>query len=110
MVEDVDPDWKLKLRYGQMKTEFQPFSLIAEGRVVTPSADYETSLGPAFMGMKAWALDDEQAFDMIAVIGKQVGFEVTGRIQLYETDPKEPPKSDTPFGYNIKFTPFDDGA
>ena len=27
--EDVDPDWKLKLRYGQMKTEFQHFSIIA---------------------------------------------------------------------------------
>ena len=59
------------------------------------------------MAMKTWASSDEESADMIQVIGKQIGFIVTGRIQVYETEPQQPPK-DNPYGYDISFTPFDD--
>ena len=58
------------------------------------------------MGMKTWASSPDESADMVRVIGSQIGFTVTGRIQVYETEPVQPP-GDTPRGYDITFTPFD---
>lgn len=43
---------------------------------------------------------------MICVIGERIGFVVNGDIQIYETEPTEPPR-ENPYGYDINFTPFD---
>ncbi len=41
------------------------------------------------------------------MIGGNIGFDVTGRTHIYDTAPEQPPK-ENPFGYDIKFTPFDE--
>jgi hypothetical protein len=46
---------------------------------------------------------------MIRVIGKQIGFAVDGRIEVYVTEPDQPP-GEKPHGYDIKFTPYDENA
>ena len=61
------------------------------------------------MGMKTWASSEDESADMIQAIGEQIGFTVTGQIQIYETEPMQPPRVD-PYGYDIIFTPFDDDA
>lgn len=104
-MDNSEKDWKLKLRYGKLQTSYKHVTLIAEGIAGELSDGFECSPGSAYMGMKAWVSSDEEAADMIQAIGTQIGFEVTGDIQLYHTEPEEPPK-DNPYGYDIKFTPF----
>ena len=57
------------------------------------------------MAMKVWATSSGESGDMIKIIGEQIGFTVTGRIQVYETEPTQSPK-EKPYGYDINFTPF----
>lgn len=109
MDEPESKDWKLNLRYGRIKTEFRHYALIADGLVEDPNPDFESSIGPAVMGIKVGALDDEEAFDMCRNIGAQLGFNVTGKIELYETEPDQPPK-ENPYGYGINFTSYDGNA
>jgi hypothetical protein len=106
-MENTDEHWKLKLRYGKLHTPFKHVTLLAEGIVGKLRDGYVCPPGDAFMGMKAWALSDEQAADMIKTIGNQIGFEVTGDIQIYDTEPSEPPR-ENPYGYDINFTPFNE--
>jgi hypothetical protein len=61
------------------------------------------------MGMKTWASSADESADMVAAIGRQIGFTVTGRVHVYDTEPSEPPRAN-PFGYDIHFTPFDPNA
>jgi hypothetical protein len=108
--DEPDKDWKLKLRYGKLKTPYQHYTVIAEGVVREDMKDFSCPPGNAFMGMKTWASSADESADMIQVIGRQIGFNVTGRIQIYETEPTQPP-GDNPYGYDITFTPFgSDGA
>jgi len=102
MVED---NWKLKLRYGKLQTPFKHFTAIGEGVVGELKDGFSCPKGSAFMGMKTWALSTEQSADMLRVIGSQLGFELTGNVQVYETEPVDPP-SERPYGYSIQFTPF----
>jgi hypothetical protein len=105
---DADrPDriWKLKLRYGRLKTPYRHYTVIAEGVVGELAQGFSCPAGDAFMGMKTWASSPDEAMDMIHVIGKEIGFTVTGRMYLYDTEPSQPPRA-TPHGYDIAFTPF----
>ena len=104
--DEPDKDWKLKLRYGKLKTPYQHYTAIAEGVVSEEMEDFSCPPGKAFMGMKTWASSTDESADMIQAIGEQIGFTVTGRIQIYETEPTQPPRDD-PYGYDINFTPFD---
>ena len=99
-------NWKLKLRYGKLKTPYKHYTIIADGDAGTVADGFECPPGRAFMSMKAWATDDNEAADMIQAIGQQIGFTVDGDIQLYDTDPEEPP-SDNPRGYHISFNPYE---
>jgi len=101
-------DWKLKLRYGQLHTPYKHFTALAEGKMEADSTDYKCPAGMAWMAMKTWATDNDESADMIRVIGKQIGFTITGRIQIYDTAPEKPPR-EKPFGYDIAFTPFREG-
>jgi hypothetical protein len=104
--ENEDKDWKLKLRYGKLKTPFQHFTLIAEGKVAGGLKEgFSCPKGSAFMAMKVWATSSDEASHMIGVLGEHIGFDVNGRIQVYETEPASPPR-DSPYGYDINFTPF----
>ena len=88
-------------------TEFTHYTLIADGQVFEPNADYETEIGPCIMGMKVWAADPEQAADMISVIGKRLGFKMDGELQVYVTEPDVPAEGQ-PFGYDVQFTTYSD--
>lgn len=103
---DWGNDWKLDLRYGRRTTPYTHYAGIAEGEVGELIEGFSCRRGPAFMGMKMWASSPEEAADMVQVIGTQIGFTTTGRIQVYETEPEEPP-GENPRGYDIKFTPFE---
>ena len=59
------------------------------------------------MAMKTWAMSPKESMDMIVAIGQQIGFEVTGRVEVFDTEAKEPP-SETSRGYDIKFTAYDE--
>lgn len=108
-IDDSDPSWKLKLRFGKIKTPFQHFTAIAEGIVGELIEGFECPSGSAFMGMKTWATDAEESADMVRVIGEDIGFMITGQIMVYESEPQKPPR-ESPFGYDIQFTPFDPDA
>jgi hypothetical protein len=105
--DSVDGAWKLKLRYGRIETPYSHFTLIAEGVVGELADGFSCRPGKAFMGMKVWASSHDEATDMIRAIGKEIGFELIGRVQIYKSEPAEPPR-DNPLGYDINFTPFDD--
>ena len=99
-------NWRLDLRYGRRRTPYSHYTGIAEGEVGELSDGFSCRPGPAFMGMKMWASSTEEATDMVHVIGAQIGFTTTGRIQIYRTEPAEPP-GENPRGYDIQFTPFE---
>jgi hypothetical protein len=103
--ETHDHDWKLKLRYGRITTPFRHYTDLAEGKVGQLKDGFSCPEGPAWMAMKMWASSTEEAGDMMQVIGRDIGFTVTGRIQIYETEPAEPP-GENPRGYDIGFTRF----
>jgi len=100
-----DPSWKLKLRYGLLKTPFHPFFVIGEGEAGELSYGYECRPGSAWMSMKVWAASSEESADMLRSIGNEIGFTVTGRIMVYEIEPEVPP-TEEPTAYNIEFSPF----
>jgi hypothetical protein len=102
---DTEKDWKLKLKYGKLTTSYKHYTLIARGVVENLIEGFECRDGNAYMGIKVWATSENEAFAMTQSIGNQIGFNVTGKIELYETDPEEPP-GERPFGYDIRFTPF----
>jgi hypothetical protein len=106
---EEESDWKLKLRYGKLTTPFVQFTALAEGIVGNLTDGFSCRPGPAFMGMKTWASSIDESADMMRVIGRQIGFTVTGDIQIYETEPMRPP-GEKPSGYDIVFTPFDADA
>lgn len=107
--EEHEKDWKLKLRYGKLTTPFHHYTVVAEGVVGQLAEGFSCPAGSAFMAMKAWASSTDESADMVTVIGRQIGFTVTGRIQIYDTEPVEPPR-ERPFGYDIQFTTFDPDA
>ncbi len=86
---------------------FKHVTMLVEGISINGNLDFNCPPGPAFMGMKAWTTSDEEAADMMQVIGEELGFKVTGNIQIYYTDPVDPPPEKNPYGYDINFTPFE---
>lgn len=102
----MEKDWKLKLKYGKLKTSYSHFTVLANGIAGDLKEGFLCRQGKAWMGMKTWATSSEEAADMIRIIGQQIGFEVTGRIEIFETEPEEPP-IDKPYGYGINFSPYD---
>ena len=104
--EDYPKDWKLKLRYGRLKTPYQHFNTISDGVFDEPASDFDCPAGPAIMTMRVWSSYSEEAAHMASLLGDDVGFTVTGDIQIYETPPEEPPR-DGPYGYGIGFSPYD---
>ncbi|MBN9691363.1 MAG: hypothetical protein J0M24_14090 [Verrucomicrobia bacterium] len=107
--EPPDPSWKAQLHYAKIQTSFHHFTALAEGVVGELAEGFECPPGSAFMGMKTWASSADESADMIRVIGRQIGFSVTGEIKIYKTEPQQSPR-DKPYGYDITFTPFDPAA
>jgi hypothetical protein len=107
MDDKADKDWKLKLKYGKFQTPYHHFTVLAEGTAGQLAVGFSCPDGKAWMGMKVWASSSEEAADMIQGLGANIGFNVTGRIHVYTTEPVKAPKED-PFGYDIYFTPFEE--
>lgn len=101
----MEKDWKLKLRYGKIKTPYKHYTVLTNGIVGDLVDGFDCPKGNAWMAMKTWASSTEESADMIKVIGEQIGFKVTGRIEICSTEPTQPPKENQ-FGYDIKFTPY----
>ena len=106
-MEREESDWKLKLRYGKLSTEFSHFTVLADGIVGNLVEGFNCRPGRAWMAMKTWAADADESAHMIRLIGENIGFTVDGDIQVYDTEPDAPPQ-ENPHGYDIKFTPYDE--
>ena len=91
-MNESEKDWKLKLRYGKTGTHFHHYTIIGAGVANDFIEEYKCPKGNAYMGMKAWANSAEEAADMLVHIGSHLGFKITGKIEIYESDPKEAPK------------------
>ena len=71
------------------------------------SNQYGCRVGSAVMSVKIWALNETQAADTFQMIGDKVGFFVDQAIEVYETEPEEPPL-DNSYGYDVGFIPYDE--
>jgi len=101
-MEDENKNWKLKLRSGKLATAFKHFTAITKG-VLEEGSSY--SPGNAFMAIKIWAATYEETADLVESIAKQLEFTITGKIEIFDTEPQEPPQKE-PYGYGINFTYF----
>jgi hypothetical protein len=99
----MDNDWKPKLRYGRLKTTYKHYTLIAPVLIEQYIEDFDVDAGTAYIGAKIWATHSNEATDMLLRIGSQTGYKITGNIEIYETDPKQPP-GDYPEAYSINFS------
>ena len=88
-------------------TNLTHYTLLADGEVFEPNADFGTEPGPCVMAMKVWAKDADQAADMVVAIGQQLGFRPDGELQVFVTEPEEPAE-EQPYGYDVQFTSYDD--
>lgn len=88
-------------------TDLTHYTLLADGEVFAPNADFGTEPGPCIMAMKVWAKDPEQAADIIVAVGEQLGFRPDGELQVFVSAP-EAPEEDEPFGYDVQFTSYED--
>lgn len=104
-MDDEIKDWKLKLRYGRLTTNFKHFTVLADGEVGELIEGFDCRPGRAWMSMKVWAADADEAVDLIDLVGKDVGFTVDGRTHVYTTEPTEPPR-ERPCAYDIKFSSY----
>ncbi len=96
----------LKIKNNKEINELKHFTLLADGEARELKEGFKCRPGRAVMGMKVWAADEDEAFDMIQVIGEQIGFFVDGKIELYASEPIQMPE-ENPYGYDINFTEYD---
>jgi len=101
-MDEQNKNWKLKLRYGKLTTIYKHFTAITKGVVKEESA---YSPGNAFMAIKIWATTYDDAADLVESIAEQVEFIITGKIEIFDTEPQQPPKRDA-YGYDLGFTYF----
>lgn len=99
-------DWKLKLRYGKMKTPYKHFVLLADCFVGNLIEEYKCSSENAIVSIKIWAVDGDQAAEIFQDIGRQIGFNVKDKIEIFDKPADQPP-TDSPSAYGINFTPYD---
>ena len=104
--DDSPRDWKLRLRYGRLDTPYSHFTLLGAGELAASLEWSDCPPGPAILGMKIWASSHDEAFAVFSAVSEQIGFAITDKIDLYETDPSEPPR-ENPYGYDLNFTPFE---
>ena len=101
-MDDKYKNWKLKLRYGKLLTPYKHYTAITKGFVKEVST---YSPGSAFMAIKIWAITYDDAANLIESVARQIDFTITGKIEIFDTEPQEPPKDDA-YGYDLGFTYF----
>ncbi|WP_216362744.1 hypothetical protein [Formosa algae] len=94
------------MRYGKTKTEFKHFTVLADGIAGDLVDGFDCKPGNAWMSIKTWSKSADESSEMIQFIARQIGFEFRGKIEIYKTEPIEPPREE-PFGYGINFKPYD---
>ncbi len=104
-MSENESDWKLKYKYGIKKTSFKHYTILAPGVSKNIENAFNCPDGKAIMGMKIWAFNSKEAATLFQEVGDQIGFTTTGNIEIYDSDPQEPPQ-ENPSVYNINFTPF----
>lgn len=100
-------DWKLKLKYGKLKTPFNHYTIIAPVLINEYSEEYAAQSGKAYVGLKIWAENDNVAISMFENLAHDAHFKITGNMELYETDPIEPP-TEKQYSYGITFSYYND--
>jgi len=95
-----EKNWKLKLRYGKLKTPYQHYTVIVP---VAINEYIDAQPGTAYAGINMWATDTNEATDIVVSLGKQAGFLITGKIEVYKTDPVQAPEENA-YAYDINFT------
>lgn len=100
-----ESNWKLKYKYGINKTSYNHYTVLARGVGKNIEKGFNCPDGNAVMAMKIWSTTYEEAADVFQSIGTQIGFTTTGDIEIFDSEPEEPPQ-ENPSGYNINFTPF----
>lgn len=109
-MEKSHDNWKLKLKYEKSVTPYEHFTILAEGIVAGELRDgYVCRPGNAFMSIKVWAVSSDVACEMTFWIAEQLGFQLTGRIEIFSTEPDEP-SGDQPFIYQVGFQAFGNGS
>jgi len=98
-----EKDWKLKLRYGRLKTPYQHFTIIVPVIINKFIEEFSAQPGRAYAGIKVWATDTDRAIDMVNNIAEHTGFKIIGKIEIYNTDPVQPP-GENPNAYDINFS------
>jgi hypothetical protein len=86
-----------------LKTPYQHLTILAPVIIKEYIKDFDAQPGTAYAGIKMWATDMDEAVDMAESIGAQTGFVINGRIEIYKTDPVQPP-GDEPYAYDINFS------
>ncbi|QXV64986.1 hypothetical protein INP83_18170 [Mucilaginibacter sp. 21P] len=99
----TERNWKLKLRYGKKKTPFSHYTIITPVRITEYIEDFKSGPGTAYLGVKIWATTTDEAIELVQNIGQQTGYEIIGKIEVYDTDPLEPP-GDNPYAYGFNFS------
>jgi len=98
-----EKDWKLKLRYGKLKTPYQHYTAIVPVLINAYIEDFNAEPGTAYGGFKIWAMDTEEVVDIVESIAQQTDFVITGKIEIYKTDPVQPPQ-ESAYAYDINFS------
>jgi hypothetical protein len=78
----VEKNWKLKLRYGKLTTPYKHYTLIAPVVINEYIDDFAAKPGTAYIGMKVWATDSNEAVDLLESIGNQTGFSLTVELKF----------------------------
>ena len=103
---DVAHNWKSLYQSGKLNTPYKHYSVIVDGVAGARAEEFGGRPGPAFLVMKIWASSTKEAAHMARLFADRAGFELRGKIEVYNTEPSEPPR-DQPHAYDIKFTPYD---
>jgi len=98
-------DWKLKLRYGKTKTLFKHYTVIGNCEIGDLDENFSCPKGQAYVGMKIWALNTQEAADVFYSVGEQIGFTPIDKVEVFDTDAVQPPQEEA-YAYDITFTPY----
>ena len=101
-----EKNWKLKLRYGKLRNQLTHYTIIAPVVITHFIDDFDAKPGKAYAGVKIWAHDANHAFEIFQDVGSQIGYEVTGKMELYKTDPEQAPDKE-PYAYGINFSYYE---
>ena len=106
-------DWFLKLKYGKIKTPFHHYTVLLDVFAEKEVTNYNSNVCPegnAWMGVKVWANDADEAADIACTLARSIGLEINtsnNSIQIFDTKPEMPPQ-EKPFAYDCNFSPYDE--